>query len=321
MFLINGPPFFSVISGFPKNKEDLEKQIDERYKPYLEDIKMQMTQIVQERQEVSKAIDKIEDKIEVLYIKIARQGGIILNAFWEIIIFVTMLYGLKSKSQLCLKIVLMSPLCKAVVVLGSYIMVGTNVAAAIYPSVRSMHPDHYALNTLLALITLDHQNFVSSLFRAFGISAELSSVLILLYYIHIVRQKSKMLQHTKKKKTKLETKKINLSKKYYFRLQVSVDCFYHACLYGHSDVVRQLIAENKIDNLNIEPHTGYSGFHLACAGGHLSIVHQLMTKFGKDLCNGLTSADGKTGLELSAENGQQCVVHTILTSINNRNMR
>ena len=313
--------FCSVISGSPKSKEYLEKQIDERYKPYLEDIKMQMAQIVQEKQEVSKKIDKIEDKIEVLYIKIARQGGIILNSFWEIIIFVTMLYGLKSKSQWCLKIVFMSPLCKAGVVLGSYIMVGTDVAAAIYPGVHSMHPDHYALNTLLALITLDHQNFVSGLFRAFGISAELSSVVILLYYIHIVRQKSQMLQHTEKRKTKLEMKKLTVSKKYYFRLQVTNDCFYHACLYGHSDVVRQLIAENKIDNLKIEPHTGYTGFHLACTGGHLSIVHQLMTKFGKDLCNSLTSTDGKTGLELSAENGQQYVVHAILISINNRNMR
>jgi hypothetical protein len=319
LFLINGLLFFSVISGFPKSKEDLEKQIDERYKPYLEEIKMQMTQIVQERLEVSKKIDQIEDKKEACYFKIARQGGRFLNAFWEVTVFVAVLYGLNSKSQFCLQIVLMSPFCKAALALSGCYVAGLDFTAAVYPELLSINLDYLAY--VLVFITLDHQNVAHVLSRVFGTSVEVSGVLILLYYFRIFKSKSQMLQNKKKKKTKLEMKKLTVSKKYYFRLQVTNDCFYHACLYGHSDVVRQLIAENKIDHLNIEPHTGYTGFHLACAGGHLSIVHQLMNKFGKDLCNGLTSTDGKTGLELSAENGQQCVVHTILISINNRNMR
>jgi hypothetical protein len=318
LFLINGPPFFSVISGFPKSKEDLETQIDERYKPYLEDIKIQRAQIVQKMQEVFKKIDKIEDKIEGLYFKIAKQGGIILNAFWEIIVFVAVLYGLKSKSQSCLKTVLMSPFCKVALALSGFYVAGLDFIA-VYPELLSINLDY--LTYVLVFITLDHQNVAHVLSRVFGTSLEVSSVLILLYYFRIFKFQSQMLQNTKNKKSKLETKKINLSKKCYFKLQVTNDCFYHACLYGHSDVVRQLIADNKIDHLKIESHTGYSGFHLACTGGHLSIVHQLMTKFGKDLCNGLTSTDGKTGLELSAENGQQYVVHAILISINNRNMR
>ncbi len=308
---------FSVQSKFPKSKEDLEKQIDEQHKPHLEDIKIRMDTIILENLEVSKKIDKIE----ALYIKIARQGGIILNAFWELIMFVAMLYGLKSKSMSCLNIAFMSPLCKAGLVLASFITVGSDVAADIYPEAHSINPDYYALYTILALITLDHQNVVTVLFRAFGISIEVSSVPIVLYYIRIFKWKSQMSQNTEKKKTKLEIKKISLSKKYYFKLQVTNDCFYHACLYGHSDFVRQLIADNSIDISKIESHTGYSGFHLACAGGHLSIVQQLMTKFGRDLCNNLVTRDGKTGLDLSVENGNQDVVHAILKTINRKTMR
>ena len=317
---------FYIQSGLAYHEEDVHKLLERRYQPYLEDIETQMAAISQEREEVIEMIDKLEDEMEKLYVQLSRQGGVLYNAFWELMVFVVMLYGLKNKSPLCLKFVLMSPVLKIGFMICGILYVGTNITRAVYEDLLTINPDDYVLTSVLILVTLDHQNVTIFASKAFGISFGTIGVIIAVYYILIVRCRSQMLQNSEKKKTKLIAKKKVFSKKFFFKLQVSKECFFHACLYGHCDIIRQLISENEMDlskndiSKN-EPFTGYSGFHLACAGGHLSIIQQLLTRFGKDFCNNLVSKDGKTGLEVSAEHGRKDVVHTILKTINNKNMR
>ena len=52
--------------------------------------------------------------------------------------------------------------------------------------------------------------------------------------------------------------------------------FFHACLYGHKDHVRDLLQRKAVGiNLKCE-HGGNTGLHLACATGSLSTVQVLL---------------------------------------------
>ena len=57
------------------------------------------------------------------------------------------------------------------------------------------------------------------------------------------------------------------------------------------------------------------------ATGHLSIVHQMMNKFGSLYCLALINNDGRTTLELAAENGRQEVVHELLRVLRRKHLR
>jgi len=107
------------------------------------------------------------------------------------------------------------------------------------------------------------------------------------------------------------------------KMEPKPDDFFHACLYGHHDIVRQLLAghENQINIHKLEPVSGFTAFHLACAGGHLSIVQQLMSKYGKDTCRDLINRDGQTGLESAAESGRKDILQTILNTISLKKLR
>ncbi len=99
--------------------------------------------------------------------------------------------------------------------------------------------------------------------------------------------------------------------------------FFQACLYGHKEIVRQLLTNHRheLDIQQLEPVTGYTSFHLACSGGHLSVVQQLMTRFGNEICKQLLSRDGKSGLFLASEFGRKEVVQTILNKISKKEVR
>jgi hypothetical protein len=99
------------------------------------------------------------------------------------------------------------------------------------------------------------------------------------------------------------------------------DQFFHACLYGHNKVIRHLLGHFQFDLSDLEPVSGFTAFHLACAGGHLSIVQQLMSKYGKDTCRDLINREGQTGLECAVESGRIEIVKTILNSISQKNLR
>jgi len=78
--------------------------------------------------------------------------------------------------------------------------------------------------------------------------------------------------------------------------------FFHACLYGHNQVVRHLLLhfDDVIKVRQVEAITGFTAFHLACAGGHLSVVQQMMFKYGKDTCKDLLNRDGQTGANFAS---------------------
>ena len=107
------------------------------------------------------------------------------------------------------------------------------------------------------------------------------------------------------------------------KMEPTLDTFLHACLYGHKDVIRKLIARhgNSINFTKVDSVTGYTGFHLACTGGHLSVVQQLLTKFGSSICRELVNNDGLTGLELAAQFGRKDVVKAILETIKGKHLR
>jgi hypothetical protein len=101
--------------------------------------------------------------------------------------------------------------------------------------------------------------------------------------------------------------------------------FFDACRNGKKDVVRRLLSMTTDDLIDIsttlEEESGNGAIHLACAGGHLSIVQQLMTKFGKEICFELASKDGRTGLELAAMFGRKNIVQVILGTLKGKQMR
>jgi len=103
----------------------------------------------------------------------------------------------------------------------------------------------------------------------------------------------------------------------------SPEHFFQACLYGHKEIVRHLLANhgNELDIQQVEPVTGYTAFHLACAGGHLSVVQQLMAKCGAETCRQLITTDGKSGLILAAVSGRKEIVQTILNTYKKKDIR
>jgi hypothetical protein len=106
--------------------------------------------------------------------------------------------------------------------------------------------------------------------------------------------------------------------------QPSPEHFFQACLYGHKEIVRQLLANHgdQLDIQQVEPVTGYTAFHLACAGGHLSVVQQLIAKCGTETCRKLlTKNDGKSGLILAAVSGRKEIVQTILNTYKKKDIR
>ena len=107
------------------------------------------------------------------------------------------------------------------------------------------------------------------------------------------------------------------------QLNTVQDLTYHASQYGHSNVVRDLLANHSlVINITLkEEVTGFTAFHMACAGGHLSVVQQLMKAYGNEVCIGLLNTDLKTGLELAAQYGRKDVVQAILSSIRKKHVR
>ena len=107
------------------------------------------------------------------------------------------------------------------------------------------------------------------------------------------------------------------------KMEPTLDTFLNACLYGHKDVVRQLIVKHSdmIDIAKVDSVTGFTAFHLACTGGHLSVVQQLLTKFGSNRCTELVNKDGLTGLELASQSGRRDVVQAILKTCKKIYMR
>ena len=99
--------------------------------------------------------------------------------------------------------------------------------------------------------------------------------------------------------------------------------FFQACLYGHKEIVRQLLASNghELDIQLVEPATGYTAFHLACDRGHLSVVHQLMTFFGNESCRQLITSEGKSGLILGAELGRIEIIKALLDTYKKKELR
>ena len=99
--------------------------------------------------------------------------------------------------------------------------------------------------------------------------------------------------------------------------------FFHACLYGHKEIVRQLLANHrhKLDIQLVEPVTGYTAFHLACDRGHLSVVQQLMTFFGNECCRQLLTSKGKSGLILGAELGRIEIIKALLDTYKKKEFR
>ena len=104
------------------------------------------------------------------------------------------------------------------------------------------------------------------------------------------------------------------------------DQFFDACQKGQKEVVRQLLSfhKNEIDIFEFEQKSGNTAFHAACAGGHLSVVQQLISIFGKDLCCSsakLLNREQKTGLELALQYGRKEVAKEIVRSIKRKFIR
>ena len=107
------------------------------------------------------------------------------------------------------------------------------------------------------------------------------------------------------------------------KVEAGPELIYHASLYGHKNVVRNMLANHSpiIDVSKKDEITGFTPFHLACTGGHLSVVQQLMKAYGNEVCIGLMNRDLQTGLELAAQYGRKDVVQTILNIIKPKHVR
>jgi hypothetical protein len=136
-----------------------------------------------------------------------------------------------------------------------------------------------------------------------------------------VKQNQMPSNMTETKSHDAKTKESSLIKIVNRKVDPRPDDLFHACLYGHQDIVRQLLAHHQISIHVQEPISGFTAFHLACAGGHLSIVQQLMSKYGKDTCRDLLNRDGQTGLECAAESGRKDVLQTILNTMSMKKLR
>ena len=86
-------------------------------------------------------------------------------------------------------------------------------------------------------------------------------------------------------------------------------------------MVKQLLLHYKTDFQisHFEENSGFTAFHLACAGGHTAVVEQLLQEY--DSCNFLKNKDGISGLEVAVQLSQISVVNSILDSISRQDMR
>ncbi len=105
------------------------------------------------------------------------------------------------------------------------------------------------------------------------------------------------------------------------KIGVKPDLFYHACYHGHVELVKQLLIHYKtyFQITHTEENSGFTAFHLACAGGQTAVVELLLKEY--DNCNFLKNRDGLTGLEVAAQLSQISVVNSILHSIGRQDMR
>jgi hypothetical protein len=102
---------------------------------------------------------------------------------------------------------------------------------------------------------------------------------------------------------------------------VKTDLFYHACYHGHVELVKQMLIHYKTDfqTSHCEENSGFTAFHLACAGGHTAIVEILLKEY--DSCNFIKNRDGVTGLEVAVQFSQIAISNSILDSISRQDMR
>ncbi len=282
------------------------------------------------------------------------EANMFVKAISEIVIYTATLYALMRKKVTCLNIVTAIPFFKSILEImivhykwridaqelrnkygseySDYLLF-----MAIWSSVENLlFNDHQMFFGLVGKFLKFHEAVNVAVFFAYRISLahiqeEMSQetqleqgLLNISSSNRIIQRKSGMKRNDKRRGRTAKNQLENIAEsKPMQEFMPKPEYFFHASLYGHKEVVRYLLANfgEVISICQLESITGFTAFHLACAGGHLSVVQQMMSKYGEDTCNILLNRDGQTGLECATESGRKEVVQAILNTISLKRLR